>query len=33
MTYVIEGSGALVNERGEETSFETAEFALADPDE
>jgi quercetin dioxygenase-like cupin family protein len=33
MIYVIEGSGALVNENGEEQPFKTGDFALVDPDE
>ena len=33
MTYVIEGTGALVNEKGEETPLKAGDFALVDPDE
>ena len=33
MTYVIEGSGALVNEKGEEQSLKAGDFALVIPDE
>lgn len=33
MIYVIEGSGALVNEKGEETTLKAGAFALVDPDE
>ena len=33
MTYVIEGRGALVNEKGEETPQKAGDFALVDPDE
>ncbi len=33
MIYVIEGSGALVNEKGEETPLKTGDFALVNPDE
>ena len=33
MIYVIEGSGALVNEKGEETLLKTSDFALVDPSE
>jgi hypothetical protein len=33
MNYVIEGSGALVNEEGEETPLKAGDFALVDPDE
>ena len=33
MNYVIEGNGALVNEKGEETPLKVGDFALADPDE
>jgi len=33
MTNVIEGSGALVNEAGEEQPFKAGDFALVDPSE
>ena len=33
MNYVIEGSGALVNEKGEEQSLKAGDFALVKPDE
>ncbi len=33
MNYVIEGSGALVNEAGEETPLKAGDFALVNPDE
>ena len=33
MNYVIEGSGALVNEAGEEQQLKAGDFALVDPDE
>ena len=33
MNYVIEGSGALVNEKGEETPLKAGDFALVLPDE
>ena len=33
MNYVIEGTGALVNEKGEETSLKAGDFALVNPDE
>ena len=33
MTYVIEGIGALVNEKGEEQSLKAGDFALVNPDE
>jgi quercetin dioxygenase-like cupin family protein len=33
MIYVIEGSGAQVNEKGEETTLKAGDFALVDPDE
>jgi len=33
MIYVIEGSGALVNEAGEETPLKEGDFALVNPDE
>ena len=33
MIYVIEGSGALVNEKGEETPLKAGDFALVNPDE
>ena len=33
MTYVIEGQGALVNEKGEETSLKVGDFALVNPSE
>lgn len=32
MTYVIEGSGALVNEKGEETPLKVGDFALVNPE-
>ena len=32
MTYVIEGSGALVNEKGEETPLNAGDFALINPE-
>ena len=32
MNYVIEGSGALVNEKGEETPLKTGDFALVNPE-
>ena len=32
MTYVIEGSGALVNEAGEETPLKAGDFALVNPE-
>jgi len=31
MKYVIEGSGALVNEAGEETPLKAGDFALVNP--
>ena len=33
MNYVIEGLGALVNEKGEETPLRAGDFALVNPDE
>ena len=33
MTYVIEGTGALVNEKGEEQPLKAGDFALVNPDE
>jgi quercetin dioxygenase-like cupin family protein len=33
MNYVIEGSGALVNEKGEEQPIKAGDFALVMPDE
>jgi hypothetical protein len=33
MNYVIDGSGALVNEKGEELPLKAGDFALVDPDE
>ena len=33
MNYMIEGSGALVNEAGEETPLKAGDFALVNPDE
>lgn len=33
MNYVIEGTGALVNEKGEEQPLKAGDFALVDPDE
>ena len=33
MNYVIEGTGALVNEKGEEIPFKAGDFALVDPSE
>jgi quercetin dioxygenase-like cupin family protein len=33
MNYVIEGSGALVNEKGEEQSLKAGDFALVNPSE
>lgn len=33
MNYVIEGEGALVNERGDETPIKAGDFALVSPDE
>ena len=32
MTYVIEGTGALVNEKGEEQPLKTGDFALVYPE-
>jgi len=32
MACVIEDRGALVNEKGEETSLKTGDFALVNPD-
>ena len=33
MICVIEGTGALVNEKGDETLLKAGDFALVDPDE
>ena len=33
MNYVIEGTGALVNEKGEEQPLKAGDFALVNPDE
>ena len=33
MNYIIEGQGALVNEKGEETPLKARDFALVNPDE
>ena len=33
MNYVIEGTGALVNEKGEETPLKAGDFALVNPSE
>jgi len=33
MNYMIEGEGALVNEKGEETPLKAGDFALVNPDE
>ncbi|MFO7934733.1 MAG: cupin domain-containing protein [Bacteroidales bacterium] len=33
MTYIIEGKGALVNEKGEEQALKAGDFALVNPDE
>jgi mannose-6-phosphate isomerase-like protein (cupin superfamily) len=33
MNYIIEGTGALVNEKGEETPLKAGDFALVNPDE
>ena len=33
MNYIIEGYGALVNEKGEETQLKAGDFALVNPDE
>jgi len=33
MNYIIEGEGALVNEKGEEIAVKAGDFALVDPDE
>ena len=33
MIYVIEGSGALVNEKGQEQPIKAGDFALVNPDE
>ena len=33
MTYVIEGIGCLVNEKGEEQPLKAGDFALVNPDE
>jgi len=32
MNYIIEGSGALVNEKGEETPLKACDFALVNPE-
>ena len=32
MVYVIEGSGALVNEKGEEQPLKAGDFALVNPE-
>jgi gentisate 1,2-dioxygenase len=32
MIYVIEGNGALVNEKGEETPLKAGDFALVNPE-
>jgi uncharacterized cupin superfamily protein len=32
MTYVIEGTGALVNENGEEQPLKAGDFALVNPE-
>jgi hypothetical protein len=32
MNYVIEGSGALVNEKGEEQPLKAGDFALVNPE-
>jgi quercetin dioxygenase-like cupin family protein len=33
MNYIIDGEGALVNEKGEKTYVKAGDFALVDPDE
>ncbi len=33
MNYIIEGKGALVNDKGEETPLKAGDFALVNPDE
>ena len=33
MNYIIEGEGALVNEKGEETPLKAGDFALVNPSE
>jgi quercetin dioxygenase-like cupin family protein len=33
MNYIIEGTGALVNENGEEQPLKAGDFALVNPDE
>jgi len=33
MNYIIEGEGALVNEKGEETLLNAGDFVLVNPDE
>ena len=33
MTYIIEGEGTLVNEKGEEQPLKAGDFALVNPDE
>ncbi len=33
MNYIIDGEGALVNEKGDETPLKAGDFALVDPDE
>ena len=33
MNFIIEGSGALVNEAGEETPLKAGDFALVNPDD
>ena len=33
MNYIIEGEGALVNEKGVETPLKAGDFALVNPDE
>lgn len=33
LIYIIEGTGALVNEKGEETPLKAGDFALVDPSE
>lgn len=33
MTYIIEGTGALVKEKGEEQPIKAGDFALVNPDE
>jgi uncharacterized cupin superfamily protein len=32
MNYIIEGNGALVNEKGEETPLKAGDFALVNPE-